>query len=132
MGFSREMIEQAVQNNKHNHLSATYYLLLKKYTAQALNDPLTKSVEPRQAKVMQSIEVDRHSNAKKSSVAKDDAIRAPIHDALVQKNHRREQSANATAGGREKGCWGENNDDARKAGSCERAEKDQDYQMIGA
>jgi hypothetical protein len=33
MGFSREMIEQAVQNNKHNHLSATYYLLLKKYTA---------------------------------------------------------------------------------------------------
>jgi hypothetical protein len=80
---------------------------------------------------MQSIEVDRHQNAKKSSVAKDDAIRAPIHDPLVQKNHRREQSANATAGGREKGCWGDNNDDARKAGSCERAEKDQDYQMIG-
>lgn len=34
MGFNKELIEQAVQNNKHNHLSATYYLLLKKYTAQ--------------------------------------------------------------------------------------------------
>lgn len=33
MGFNKELIEQAVQNNKHNHLSATYYLLLKKYTA---------------------------------------------------------------------------------------------------
>ena len=35
MGFNRDLIDQAVQNNKHNHLSATYYLLLKKYTAQA-------------------------------------------------------------------------------------------------
>jgi hypothetical protein len=31
MGFNRDLIEQAVINNKHNHLSATYYLLLKKY-----------------------------------------------------------------------------------------------------
>lgn len=31
MGLSRDLIEQAVVNNKHNHLSATYYLLLKKY-----------------------------------------------------------------------------------------------------
>jgi len=37
MGFSQLLVEQAVQNNKHNHLSATYYLLLKKYTAQAIN-----------------------------------------------------------------------------------------------
>jgi hypothetical protein len=35
MGFNKELIETAVQNNKHNHLSATYYLLLKKYSAQA-------------------------------------------------------------------------------------------------
>lgn len=35
MGFNRDLIDYAVQNNKHNHLSATYYLLLKKYTAQA-------------------------------------------------------------------------------------------------
>jgi 5'-AMP-activated protein kinase, catalytic alpha subunit len=35
MSFNKELIEFAVQNNKHNHLSATYYLLLKKYTAQA-------------------------------------------------------------------------------------------------
>jgi len=33
MGFGADAIEAAVQNNKHNHLSATYYLLLKKYTA---------------------------------------------------------------------------------------------------
>lgn len=35
MGFTTEQIETAVHNNKHNHFSATYYLLLKKYTAQA-------------------------------------------------------------------------------------------------
>jgi len=35
LGFSKESVERAVQNNKHNHLSATYYLLLKKYAAQA-------------------------------------------------------------------------------------------------
>lgn len=33
MNFNAEAIETAVQNNKHNHLSATYYLLLRKYTA---------------------------------------------------------------------------------------------------
>lgn len=47
MGFSSDMIEHAVQNNKHNHLSATYYLLLKKYTAQAQFDHPIKSIEPR-------------------------------------------------------------------------------------
>lgn len=34
LGFSTESVKRAVENNKHNHLSATYYLLLKKY-AQA-------------------------------------------------------------------------------------------------
>ena len=34
LGFSTESVRRAVENNKHNHLSATYYLLLKKY-AQA-------------------------------------------------------------------------------------------------
>ena len=34
LGFSIESVQRAVENNKHNHLSATYYLLLKKY-AQA-------------------------------------------------------------------------------------------------
>jgi serine/threonine protein kinase len=31
LGFSVDSVRHAVQNNKHNHLSATYYLLLKKY-----------------------------------------------------------------------------------------------------
>ena len=30
LGFSIESVQRAVENNKHNHLSATYYLLLKK------------------------------------------------------------------------------------------------------
>jgi hypothetical protein len=34
LGFSQESVDRAVKNNKHNHLSATYYLLLKKYAAQ--------------------------------------------------------------------------------------------------
>ena len=34
LGFSIESVQRAGENNKHNHLSATYYLLLKKY-AQA-------------------------------------------------------------------------------------------------
>ena len=37
LGFNRDLIEQAVTNNKHNHLSATYYLLLKKSQAQELS-----------------------------------------------------------------------------------------------
>ena len=32
LGFSTESVQRAVENNKHNHLSATYYLLLKKYS----------------------------------------------------------------------------------------------------
>ena len=31
LGFSVDSVRHAVQNNKHNHLSATYYLLHKKY-----------------------------------------------------------------------------------------------------
>lgn len=34
LGFGKESVEKAVMNNKHNHLSATYYLLYKKYAAQ--------------------------------------------------------------------------------------------------
>ena len=34
LGFSIESVQRAVENNKHNHLSATYYLLLKKYAQQ--------------------------------------------------------------------------------------------------
>lgn len=33
LGFSKESVERAVLNNKHNHLSATYYLLKKKQEA---------------------------------------------------------------------------------------------------
>ena len=31
LGFSPATVQKAVEDNKHNHLSATYYLLLKKY-----------------------------------------------------------------------------------------------------
>ena len=31
LGFSMDSVRYAVMNNKHNHLSATYYLLHKKY-----------------------------------------------------------------------------------------------------
>lgn len=34
LGFSVESVTKAVENNKHNHLSATYYLLFKKYAQQ--------------------------------------------------------------------------------------------------
>ena len=30
MGFNKESLIKAIKNNKHNHLTATYYLLLKK------------------------------------------------------------------------------------------------------
>lgn len=46
MGFGASQIEVAVQNNKHNHLSATYYLLLKKYTAQAYKLKETTAMRP--------------------------------------------------------------------------------------
>lgn len=62
----------------------------------------------------------------------DDHIRAPVHDQLVKKNHRREQSANATAGRRDKnGHWGSPDaEDIRRVGSCERPQKDDDYTIM--
>ena len=30
MGFNKESLIKSIKNNKHNHLTATYYLLLKK------------------------------------------------------------------------------------------------------
>jgi hypothetical protein len=35
LGFNKDSVERSVQNNKHNHLSATYFLIFKKYAAQA-------------------------------------------------------------------------------------------------
>ena len=48
---------------------------------------------------------------------------------LVQKNHRREQSATATAGRHNKNDhWGDTTDE-RRVGSCERASEE--YQIMG-
>jgi hypothetical protein len=30
MGFNKESLIKSIKNNKHNHLTATYYLLMKK------------------------------------------------------------------------------------------------------
>jgi hypothetical protein len=50
----------------------------------------------------------------------------------VQKNHRREQSANATANRYSKNDhWGAY-DDFRRIESCERADQDQEYQILGS
>jgi hypothetical protein len=35
LGFNKDSIEKSVMNNKHNHLSATYYLIYKKCATQA-------------------------------------------------------------------------------------------------
>jgi 5'-AMP-activated protein kinase catalytic alpha subunit len=35
-GFNRESLLKSIKNNKHNHLTATYYLLLKKHTIRQL------------------------------------------------------------------------------------------------
>jgi hypothetical protein len=57
-----------------------------------------------------------------------------VHDPLVKQNHRREQSANATAG-RNKGYehWNSHDEDEkRRVGSCERAPQNEDYQILGS
>ena len=36
--FNRESLMQSIRNNKHNHLTATYYLLLKKHMVRRLRD----------------------------------------------------------------------------------------------
>lgn len=35
-GFIRESLLKSIKNNKHNHLTATYYLLLKKHMIRQL------------------------------------------------------------------------------------------------
>jgi hypothetical protein len=35
-GFNRESLLKSIKNNKHNHLTATYYLLLKKHMIRHL------------------------------------------------------------------------------------------------
>ena len=35
-GFNRESLLKSIRNNKHNHLTATYYLLLKKHMIRQL------------------------------------------------------------------------------------------------
>ena len=35
-GFNRESLLKSIRNNKHNHLTATYYLLLKKHMIRHL------------------------------------------------------------------------------------------------
>jgi hypothetical protein len=35
-GFNRESLLKSIKNNKHNHLTATYYLLLKKHMIRQL------------------------------------------------------------------------------------------------
>ena len=36
--FNKESLLQSIRNNKHNHLTATYYLLLKKHMVRRLKD----------------------------------------------------------------------------------------------
>ena len=62
----------------------------------------------------------------KATTTIDDQLRAPIQDMLVLKNHRREQSANATANRYNKNDhWGAPDaEDIRRADSCDRAEVD--------
>ena len=64
MGYNTTLIEQAVINNKHNHLSATYHLLLKKYLAQGVTDLGQK-----------------HEQIHRKQV--DEQFRAPTQDMLV-------------------------------------------------
>ena len=36
--FNKESLLHSIRNNKHNHLTATYYLLLKKHMVRRLKD----------------------------------------------------------------------------------------------
>ena len=60
----------------------------------------------------------------------EDRFKAPVQDQLVLKNHRREQSANATAGRHNRnGDWG-NVADERRTESHERPGVADDYEII--
>lgn len=42
LGFSSESLIKSIQNNRHNHLTATYYLLLKRFMIK-MNKPYLES-----------------------------------------------------------------------------------------
>lgn len=50
MGFSKESLIKSIRNNKHNHLSATYYLLQKKLLMKQ-NRPYSEAFYIKQDKV---------------------------------------------------------------------------------
>ena len=67
---------------------------------------------------------------KKGNEIENDRFKAPVKDQLVLKNHRREQSANATAGRTNRnGDWG-NVEDERRVESYERAPVGDDYEIV--
>ena len=60
-------------------------------------------------------------------------MKAPVEDQLVLKNHRREQSANATAGSRvnRNTDWGDVKDE-RRVESYERAPLGEEYEIVAS
>ena len=59
-----------------------------------------------------------------------DRLKAPVKDQLVLKNHRREQSANATAGRTNRnGDWGDVQDE-RRVESYERPTMADEYEIV--
>jgi hypothetical protein len=42
LGFSSESLLKSIKNNRHNHLTATYYLLLKRFMIK-MNKPYLES-----------------------------------------------------------------------------------------
>ena len=169
LGFSVDSVRHAVQNNKHNHLSATYYLLLKKYaqinykqsqrnySVQSRHQGSSHSnhlnIEERKSTVTNSDTkkqtnnsiISEHENSfsqtqnntkynklrnKKGNEIENDRLKAPVKDQLVLKNHRREQSANATAGRTNRnGDWGDVQDE-RRVESYERPTMADDYEIV--
>ena len=66
----------------------------------------------------------------RSKAIEEDRFKAPVQDQLVIKNHRREQSANATAGRHNRnGDWG-NVADERRTESHDRAATSDDYEIL--
>ena len=67
---------------------------------------------------------------RKGNEMENDRLKAPVKDQLVLKNHRREQSANATAGRNNRnGDWG-HVEDERRVESYERAPVSDDYEIV--
>lgn len=65
LGFSPDSVERAVKNNKHNHLSATYYLLLKKYACQ--NFKVSQTAEPPKESLASEPDSDKSKAARPTS-----------------------------------------------------------------